>query len=148
MNCQDHGDRGMDARGIDARTITRRWFFEQCGAGVGADALAQRLVAEYRRFGPSLHYIFIADDQDSLRRESHAGSGAFLWGKAVCSYLAGDVALEGSVGYGTPSIRPNKLYDGDRPSTRRKWPVFTQAVHPAGPAIARSVLPVGNRSQD
>jgi hypothetical protein len=31
---------------------------------------------------------------------------------------------------------------------RRKWPVFTQAVQPAGPAIARSVLPVGNRSQD
>ena len=38
MNCQDHG-----YLGIDARTISRRWFFEQCGVGVGAAALAQLL---------------------------------------------------------------------------------------------------------
>src|ERR1700678_820837 len=38
MNCQDH-----IYRGTDPRTITRRWFFEQCGVGVGAAALAQLL---------------------------------------------------------------------------------------------------------
>src|SRR5580698_441764 len=38
MNCQDHSYLGMDAR-----TISRRWFFEQCGVGVGAAALAQLL---------------------------------------------------------------------------------------------------------
>src|ERR1700678_531903 len=39
MNCQDH-----QYRGIDPREITRRWFFEQCGVGLGAAALAQLLV--------------------------------------------------------------------------------------------------------
>ena len=34
MNCQSHLFRGMD------RTeITRRWFFQQCGVGLGAIAL-------------------------------------------------------------------------------------------------------------
>jgi hypothetical protein len=34
MNCQDH-----TYRGSDAKSITRRWFFEQCGVGLGAMAL-------------------------------------------------------------------------------------------------------------
>src|SRR6202050_4459347 len=38
MNCQDH-----QYRGINPREITRRWFFEQCGVGVGAAALAHLL---------------------------------------------------------------------------------------------------------
>jgi hypothetical protein len=38
MNCQDH-----HYRGTDPREITRRWFFEQCGVGVGAAALAHLL---------------------------------------------------------------------------------------------------------
>src|ERR1700691_760790 len=38
MNCQDHLYRGMGAR-----EITRRWFFQQCGMGVGAAALAHLL---------------------------------------------------------------------------------------------------------
>src|SRR5215475_2943031 len=36
MNCQSHF-----YRGIDRRLITRRWFFEQCGVGLGAIALGQ-----------------------------------------------------------------------------------------------------------
>src|SRR5690348_4875057 len=36
MNCQTHL-----YRGLDRRTITRRWFFEQCGVGLGAVALGQ-----------------------------------------------------------------------------------------------------------
>jgi hypothetical protein len=35
MNCQDHLYRGRHPR-----DITRRWFFEQCGVGLGAAALA------------------------------------------------------------------------------------------------------------
>jgi hypothetical protein len=38
MNCQDHLYRGMHPR-----EITRRWFFQQCGMGVGAAALAHLL---------------------------------------------------------------------------------------------------------
>src|SRR3984957_9231499 len=38
MNCQDRLYRGMHPR-----EITRRWFFEQCGVGVGAAALAYLL---------------------------------------------------------------------------------------------------------
>ena len=38
MNCQDHQYHGMAPR-----AITRRWFFEQCGVGVGAAALAHLL---------------------------------------------------------------------------------------------------------
>ena len=38
MNCQDHQYRGMNPS-----QITRRWFFEQCGIGVGAAALAHLL---------------------------------------------------------------------------------------------------------
>src|ERR1700722_13836958 len=38
MNCQDRLYRGMHPR-----DITRRWFFEQCGVGVGAAALAYLL---------------------------------------------------------------------------------------------------------
>src|ERR1700693_5433212 len=38
MNCQDHL-----YRRTDPRAITRRWFFEQCGVGVGAAALAHLL---------------------------------------------------------------------------------------------------------
>jgi hypothetical protein len=38
MNCQDH-----HYRGTDPREITRRWFFEQCGVGVGVAALAHLL---------------------------------------------------------------------------------------------------------
>ena len=34
MNCQDHL-----YRGLEAKRITRRWFFEQCGVGLGAMAL-------------------------------------------------------------------------------------------------------------
>ena len=36
MNCQDHLYRDMHPK-----QITRRWFFEQCGVGLGAIALAQ-----------------------------------------------------------------------------------------------------------
>lgn len=34
MNCQDHL-----YRGLDRKTVTRRWFFQQCGLGFGAVAL-------------------------------------------------------------------------------------------------------------
>jgi len=34
MNCQSHLYRGHDPK-----LITRRWFFEQCGVGLGAIAL-------------------------------------------------------------------------------------------------------------
>src|SRR6266567_2382904 len=36
MNCQSHF-----YRHLDRRLITRRWFFEQCGVGLGAIALGQ-----------------------------------------------------------------------------------------------------------
>jgi hypothetical protein len=36
MNCQD-----SLYRGLDRKLITRRWFFEQCGVGLGAIALGQ-----------------------------------------------------------------------------------------------------------
>src|SRR6266850_1268529 len=36
MNCQSHLYRGRDGK-----LITRRWFFEQCGVGLGAIALGQ-----------------------------------------------------------------------------------------------------------
>jgi hypothetical protein len=36
MNCQSHLYRGMDPK-----LITRRWFFQQCGVGLGAIALGQ-----------------------------------------------------------------------------------------------------------
>ena len=36
MNCQSHLYRGQDGK-----LITRRWFFEQCGVGLGAIALGQ-----------------------------------------------------------------------------------------------------------
>ena len=36
MNCQNHF-----YRGCDPRLVTRRWFFEQCGVGLGAIALGQ-----------------------------------------------------------------------------------------------------------
>jgi len=36
MNCQSHF-----YRGLDSKLITRRWFFEQCGVGLGAIALGQ-----------------------------------------------------------------------------------------------------------
>src|SRR5213594_3960261 len=38
MNCQIHLYRGKDPK-----LITRRWFFEQCGVGLGAIALGQLL---------------------------------------------------------------------------------------------------------
>lgn len=38
MNCQSHF-----YRGIDPKMITRRWFFQQCGVGLGAIALGQLL---------------------------------------------------------------------------------------------------------
>jgi hypothetical protein len=38
MNCQDHL-----YRGTDPRLVTRRWFFQQCGVGLGAIALGQLL---------------------------------------------------------------------------------------------------------
>jgi hypothetical protein len=36
MNCQDH-----IYRGLDPRLVSRRWFFKQCGVGLGALALGQ-----------------------------------------------------------------------------------------------------------
>ena len=36
MNCQDHFYRGQDPS-----LVTRRWFFQQCGVGLGAIALGQ-----------------------------------------------------------------------------------------------------------
>ena len=41
MNCQDHL-----YRHADPRLVTRRWFFEQCGVGLGAMALGQLLQRE------------------------------------------------------------------------------------------------------
>ena len=38
MNCQDH-----TLRGQDPRKVSRRWFFEQCGVGLGGMALANLL---------------------------------------------------------------------------------------------------------
>jgi hypothetical protein len=38
MNCQDHLYRNMDPK-----LVSRRWFFEQCGIGLGAMALGQLL---------------------------------------------------------------------------------------------------------
>src|SRR5579875_3632534 len=38
MNCQDHL-----YRDADPRQVTRRWFLEQCGVGLGAMALGQLL---------------------------------------------------------------------------------------------------------
>src|SRR5271157_2699021 len=38
MNCQDHF-----YREADPRQVTRRWFLEQCGVGLGAIALGQLL---------------------------------------------------------------------------------------------------------
>src|SRR5262249_1520696 len=38
MNCQDHL-----YRHADPRQVTRRWFFEQCGVGLGVMALGQLL---------------------------------------------------------------------------------------------------------
>src|ERR1700684_1146894 len=43
MNCQDHIYRSMGPRRLNSSEITRRWFFEQCGVGVGAAALAHLL---------------------------------------------------------------------------------------------------------
>ena len=40
MNCQDHLYRGMEPK-----QVTRRWFLEQCGVGLGAMALGQLLAA-------------------------------------------------------------------------------------------------------
>ena len=36
MNCQDHL-----YRNADPRQVSRRWFFEQCGVGLGVAALGQ-----------------------------------------------------------------------------------------------------------
>jgi hypothetical protein len=41
MNCQDYW-----YRFADPKQVTRRWFFEQCGVGLGAIALGQLLQAE------------------------------------------------------------------------------------------------------
>ena len=41
MNCQDHLYRNMDPR-----QVSRRWFLEQCGVGLGSIALGQLLQAE------------------------------------------------------------------------------------------------------
>ena len=40
MNCQDHQYRGMHPK-----HVSRRWFFEQCGVGLGSVALSQLLQA-------------------------------------------------------------------------------------------------------
>src|SRR5580658_2624035 len=48
MNCQDN-----EYRGMDAREITRRWFFEQCGVGVGAAALAHLLAESGHAASPN-----------------------------------------------------------------------------------------------
>ena len=49
MNCQDHLYRNATPR----RSVTRRWFFQECGVGLGAIALAlaarQRIGAAARR---------------------------------------------------------------------------------------------------
>jgi hypothetical protein len=44
MNCQSHF-----YRGLDPKLITRRWFFQQCGVGLGAIALGS-LMSEGRLF--------------------------------------------------------------------------------------------------
>ena len=41
MNCHDHMYRGRDPRGV-----SRRWFLEQCGAGLGSIALGALLARE------------------------------------------------------------------------------------------------------
>src|SRR5215470_1214341 len=46
MNCQSHL-----YRGLDAKQITRRWFFQQCGVGLGAIALG-RLFQQNGLAGP------------------------------------------------------------------------------------------------
>ena len=57
MNCQDGFWRGKDPK-----EVSRRWFFEQCGVGLGSMALAN-LLAE----------AGLADTQERIlwRRRSH-----------------------------------------------------------------------------
>lgn len=47
-----------------------------------------------------------------------------------------------------PVARRGERYVLVRPSMRRRWPVLIQALQPSGPALARSALPGGSRSQE
>ncbi len=47
MSCHDHL-----WRGLDGRTISRRWFLDQCGVGLGAMALSQLAGAAERPLAP------------------------------------------------------------------------------------------------
>ena len=44
MNCQDYL-----YRGCDPKEVTRRWFFEQCGVGLGRIALAGLFAGAFGR---------------------------------------------------------------------------------------------------
>ena len=48
MNCQDRLYRNMHPK-----QVTRRWFFEQCGVGLGAMALSQLLAETARAATPA-----------------------------------------------------------------------------------------------
>ena len=61
MNCQDYVWRGRDPK-----QVSRRWFFEQCGIGLGGMALAN-LLAEA---GSAPHFLGTCAEKIALRKVS------------------------------------------------------------------------------
>src|SRR5262245_1140787 len=73
MNCQDHF-----YRGLDPRLVTRRWFFQQCGVGLGAIALGQLL-------GPSGSAAHIGVNPLAARRPNVAANAQ----RVIYLFMAG-----------------------------------------------------------
>jgi hypothetical protein len=105
MNCQDHL-----YRGCDPMTVTRRWFFQQCGVGLGRIALAglfsgglsQRLASaattreaiipkrsHYGRQAKAVIHLFMAGAPSHLDLFDHKPKLAEFEGKPISPSIIG-----------------------------------------------------------
>jgi len=79
MNCQSHL-----YRGLDPKLVTRRWFFQQCGVGLGAIALGQL-------FGPNARAATVAGVNPLAPKKPHYAAKAkrviFLFQAGAPSHL-------------------------------------------------------------
>ena len=98
MSCQDHLYRGMHPR-----DVSRRWFFKECGVGVGAAALMHLLAeAGYAADDPLAPKL----NQDSKRRLHDTINSLNRNQKHALIRFLGDGKGEG-VRWGFVEQRPN-----------------------------------------
>ena len=136
MNCQDHLYRGLDPRGV-----SRRWFLQDCGVGLGAAALAS-LLGESGYAAPADDPLATEDAAPPGRRRRTSSSCSWPAPRATWSCSTTSRSSPSS----TARLPPPELLEGYRaafinPNSKLLGPKFPFAKHGESGAELSTLLP-------